>query len=230
MTKFKIIMSLIFGLSLFMMPVKAQEGLSLGITIGSHSLDQAADEDVDANGSVDAKHSRSDSFQVPALTASYTKDLVGMMSLTVGAEYVPVSATLSSAINTDTDSTDKDSDIDRAVTNRVKAKLDNHLTIFIQPTVNVSDSLSVFGTLGYSEASVDIQAQTQTSTAKNFSPTLEGVRIGLGVRYYLQDGIFIQLEGYEVDYDTISATTADSTKVTVDADDTVAQVTFGTTF
>ena len=104
------------------------------------------------------------------------------------------------------------------------------MTVFIQPTVNVSDSLSVFGTVGYSEASVDIQAQTQTSTAKNFSPTLEGIRLGLGVRYYIQDGIFIQLEGYEVDYDTISATTADSTKVTVDADDTVAQVTLGTTF
>ncbi len=230
MTKFKIIMSLIFGLSLFMMPVKAQEGLSLGITIGSHSLDQAADEDVDANGSVDAKHSRSDSFQVPALTASYTKDLVGMMSLTVGAEYVPVSATLSSAINTDTDSTDKDSDIDRAVTNRVKAKLDNHLTIFIQPTVNVSDTLKVFGTVGYSEADVEVQGQTQTSTAKNYSPTLEGIRLGLGARYYVQDGVFLQLEGYQVDYDTISGTTSDDTKVTVDADDQVLQVTIGTTF
>ena len=230
MTKFKIIMSLIFGLSLFMMPVKAQEGLSLGITIGSHRLDQAADEDVDANGSVDAKHSRSDSFQVPALTASYTKDLVGMMSLTVGAEYVPVSATLSSAINTDTDSTDKDSDIDRAVTNRVKAKLDNHLTIFIQPTVNVSDTLKVFGTVGYSEADVEVQGQTQTSTAKNYSPTLEGIRLGLGARYYVQDGVFLQLEGYQVDYDTISGTTSDDTKVTVDADDQVIQLTIGTTF
>tara|TARA_A100000164_G_scaffold367561_1_gene389667 strand:- start:37 stop:729 length:693 start_codon:yes stop_codon:yes gene_type:complete len=230
MKNFKTIIALMFGLSLFMMPVKAQEGLSLGISVGSHNLDQAADEDVDSNGSVDAKHNRSDTFKVPALMASYTKDIAGMMSLTVGAEYIPVSATLSTAVNTDTDSTAAADAIDRAVTNRVKATLDNHLTVFIQPTVNVSDSLSVFGTLGYSEASVDIQAQTQTSTAKNFSPTLEGVRIGLGVRYYLQDGIFIQLEGYEVDYDTISATTADSTKVTVDADDTVAQVTFGTTF
>ena len=230
MTNLKTILSLIFGLSLLMLPVKAQEGLSLGFTVGSHSLDQTADEDVDSNGSVDAKHSRSDSFKVPALTASYTKDLVGMMSLTVGAEYIPVSATLSTAVNTDTDSTAAADAIDRAVTNRIKAKLDNHLTVFIQPTVNVSDSLKVFGTVGYSEADVEVQGQTQTSTAKNFSPTLEGVRIGLGVRYYLQDGIFIQLEGYEVDYDTISATTADSTKVTVDADDTVAQVTFGTTF
>ena len=54
-----------------------------------------------------------------------------MMSLTVGAEYVPVKATLSTAVNTDTDSTDKASAIDRAVTNRVKATLDNHLTVFI---------------------------------------------------------------------------------------------------
>ena len=153
-----------------------------------------------------------------------------MMSLTVGAEYVPVSATLSSAINTDTDSTDKDSDIDRAVTNRVKAKLDNHLTIFIQPTVNVSDTLKVFGTVGYSEADVEIQGQTQTSTAKNYSPTLEGVRLGLGARYYVQEGMFFQLEGYQVDYDTISGTTSDDTKVTVDADDQVIQLTIGTTF
>ena len=179
---------------------------------------------------MDAKHSRSDSFQVPALTASYTKDIAGMMSLTVGAEYVPVKATLSTAVNTDTDSTAAADAIDRAVTNRVKATLDNHLTVFIQPTVNISDTLKVFGTVGYSEASLDVQSQTQTSTAKNFSPTLEGVRLGLGVRYYVQDGIFLQLEGYEVDYDTISGTTADSTKVTVDADDTVAQVTIGTTF
>ena len=230
MTNFKTIISLIFGLSLLVLPVKAQEGLSLGITVGSHSLDQAADEDVDSNGTVDAKHSRSDSFKVPAITASYTKDLAGMMSITVGAEYVPVSASLSTAVNTDTDSTDKDSDIDRAVTNRVKATLDNHLTVFVQPTVNISDSLSVFGTVGYSEASVDVQGQTQTSTAKNFSPTLEGIRLGLGARYYVQDGIFVQLEGYQVDYDTISGTTSDSTKVTVDADDQVIQLTIGTTF
>tara|TARA_A100001011_G_C13971289_1_gene699386 strand:- start:66 stop:758 length:693 start_codon:yes stop_codon:yes gene_type:complete len=230
MKNFKTIISLIFGLSLFVLPVKAQEGLSLGITVGSHSLDQAADEDVDSNGTVDAKHSRSDSFKVPAITASYTKDLAGMMSITVGAEYVPVSASLSTAVNTDTDSTDKDSDIDRAVTNRVKATLDNHLTVFVQPTVNISDALSVFGTVGYSEASVDVQGQTQTSTAKNFSPTLEGIRLGLGARYYVQDGVFVQLEGYQVDYDTISGTTSDSTKVTVDADDQVVQMTIGTTF
>ena len=230
MKNFKTIMSLIFGLSLFMMPVKAQEGLSLGFTFGSHSLDQAADEDVDSNGSVDAKHSRSDSFKVPALTASYTKDIAGMMSLTVGAEYVPVSATLSTAVNSDTDSTDKDTPIDQTVTNRIKAELDNHLTVFIQPTVNVSDTLKVFGTIGYSEANVEIKGQTQTSTAKNYSPTLEGVRLGLGARYYVQGGMFLQVEGYQVDYDTISGTTSDDTKVTVDADDQVLQVTIGTTF
>ena len=230
MKNFKTIMSLIFGLSLFMMPVKAQEGLSLGFTFGSHSLDQAADEDVDSNGSVDAKHSRSDSFEVPALTASYTKDIAGMMSLTVGAEYVPVSATLSTAVNSDTDSTDKDTPIDQTVTNRIKAELDNHLTVFIQPTVNVSDTLKVFGTIGYSEANVEIKGQTQTSTAKNYSPTLEGVRLGLGARYYVQDGVFLQVEGYQVDYDTISGTTSDDTKVTVDADDQVLQVTIGKTF
>ena len=107
MKNLKTIISLIFGLSLFLLPAKAQEGISVGFTFGSHSLDQAAEEDVDANGTVDAKHSRSDSFKVPALTASYTKDLAGMISLTVGAEYVPVGATLSTTINTDTDSTDK---------------------------------------------------------------------------------------------------------------------------
>ena len=230
MKNLKTIISLIFGLTLFLMPAKAQEGISLGITVGAHSLDQAADEDVDSNGSIDAKHSRTDSFTVPALTASYTKDLAGMMSLTVGAEYVPISATLSTAVNADTDTTDKDSAINIAKTNRVKAKLDNHLTVFIQPTVNVSDTLKVFGTVGYSEADVEIQGQTQTSTAKNYSPTLEGIRLGLGARYYIQDGMFLQVEGYQVDYDTISGTTSDDTKVTVDADDQVLQITVGTTF
>ena len=230
MKNLKTIISLVFGLTLFLVPAKAQEGISLGISVGSHSLDQAADEDVDSNGSVDAKHSRTDTFEVPALMASYTKDLAGMMSLTVGAEYVPISATLSTAVNTDTDSTDKASAIDVAKTNRVKAKLDNHLTVFIQPTVNISDTLKVFGTVGYSEADVEIQGQTQTSTAKNYSPTLEGIRLGLGARYYIQDGMFLQVEGYQVDYDTISGTTSDDTKVTVDADDQVLQITVGTTF
>ena len=45
-----------------------------------------------------------------------------------------------------------------------------------------------------------------------------------------KDGIFLQLEGYQVDYDKISGTTSDDTKVTVDADDQVLQVTIGTTF
>jgi len=226
----RVITTFVFGLSLFVIPVQAKEGLSLGFTIGSHSLDQDAKEDVDNNGSTDATHSRTDSFTVPGLTAGYTKDLAGMFSLTVGAEYIPVKAGLKTAINKDTDTLAAAATINVAVTNRVSASLADHISLFVQPTVNISDTTSVFGTIGYSEASVDVVASTQTSTSFSKGLTLEGVRYGLGVRHYVSDGMFLQLEGYQAEYDTISATTSDSTKVSVDADDTVAAVTIGATF
>jgi hypothetical protein len=230
MRNLKLIMSLVFGLSLFAMPVKAMEGFSLGFTVGSHSLDQDANEDVDSNGSVDAKHSRSDSFVIPGIMASYTKDLAGMMSLTVGAEFIPVNASLATAVNVDTDTLAAAADIDQVVTNRVSADLANHMSVYIQPTINISDTTSVFGTLGYSEADVDVTASTQTSTSFTKGLTLEGIRYGIGIRHYASDSMFVQVEAYVAEYDTISATTSDSTKVSVDADDTVGQVTIGKTF
>ena len=127
------------------------------------------------------------------------------------------------------DSTDKDSAIDTTVKNQVSAELSNHISLVIQPTANISDNLSVFGTLGYSMADVDVQTTMQTSTSTSYDLELEGFRYGVGFRHFV-DSIFIQVEGYIAEYDTISATTSDSTKVSVDADDTVLAVTVGTSF
>tara|TARA_B100000700_G_C14814010_1_gene746599 strand:+ start:37 stop:726 length:690 start_codon:yes stop_codon:yes gene_type:complete len=229
MKNLKTLLALLFSMSLLLVPAKAQEGFSLGLTFGSHSLDQDADEDVDSNGSVDASHARTDTFVIPGITAAYTKDMGGMYSLTVGAEYIPFKANLETAINADTDSTDKDSAIDTTVKNQVSAELSNHISLVIQPTANISDNLSVFGTLGYSMADVDVQTTMQTSTSTSYDLELEGFRYGVGFRHFV-DSIFIQVEGYIAEYDTISATTSDSTKVSVDADDTVLAVTVGTSF
>ena len=70
---------------------------------------------------------------------------------------------------------------------------------------------------------------TISSTNKKETKDLEGEKLGVGVKRDMGAG-FIKLEYAQVDYDPISVTTSNSTKVTADIDTTVLGLSVGKSF
>ena len=112
----------------------------------------------------------------------------------------------------------------------------NQITLYVQPSKELSNGLKVFGKLGYSRMSVDItditrQATTAgtASTDGNTSKDLDGITVGLGVEKSVSAGPFdfIRLEASYTDYDSISHTNSNSKKLTADADLTAINLSIG---
>ena len=115
----------------------------------------------------------------------------------------------------------------------------NQITLYVQPSKELSNGLKVFGKLGYSRMEVDItdvtrQATTAgtASTDKATSKDLDGVMVGLGIEKSVSAGPFdfIRLEASYTDYDTISHTNSNSKKLTADADLTAISLSIGKKF
>ena len=115
----------------------------------------------------------------------------------------------------------------------------DQITLYVQPSKELSNGLKVFGKLGYSRMSVDItditrQATTAgtASTDGNTSKDLDGITVGLGVEKSVSAGPFdfIRLEASYTDYDSISHTNSNSKKLTADADLTAINLSIGKKF
>ena len=87
----------------------------------------------------------------------------------------------------------------------------------MQPQKEITGGLKVFGTLGFVRADVESLVQSVSSTNKTVEQSLDGTKLGLGLKKETGFG-FIKLEYSETDYDEISATTSNNTKVTADID------------
>lgn len=117
----------------------------------------------------------------------------------------------------------------------------NQITLYVQPSKELSNGLKVFGKLGYSRMSVDITDITRQATATNAgtpstdgntSKDLDGITVGLGVEKSVSAGPFdfIRLEASYTDYDSISHTNSNSKKLTADADLTAINLSIGKKF
>jgi hypothetical protein len=115
----------------------------------------------------------------------------------------------------------------------------NQITLYVQPSKELSNGLKVFGKLGYSRMEVDItditrQATTAgtASTDGNTSKDLDGITVGLGVEKSVSAGPFdfIRLEASYTDYDSISHTNSNSKKLTAEADLTAINLSIGKKF
>ena len=96
-------------------------------------------------------------------------------------------------------------------------EVSNHLTFYVQPQREIKDGLKVFGTLGLIKADVDSDVQSISSTNKTVESSLDGLKLGLGLKRETGFG-FVKLEYSQTDYDDISVTTSNNTKVTGDID------------
>ena len=216
----KLVLSIVFLLG-FSTTVYATG--SVGFTISNADVNSFVKDDIDSNGTTDTTKSLSN--DVTFASIFFEKALNDNMS--VGLDLIPAEAEFESRSTTQTSRTTTSTDT--SGTNKGTAEVSRHLTLYLQPQKEISDGLKVFGTVGFVRADVESLVQSVSSTDKTVEQDLDGTKLGLGLKKETGFG-FIKLEYSETDYDDISATTSNNTKVTADIDTEVLSLSVAKSF
>ena len=185
---------------------------SVGLTISSADVKSSVKDDIDSNGTTNTTKNLSN--DIVFASVFYEKALNDNIS--VGIDFIPFEAEFESRSTTQSSIKEKGSSTTTG-TNKGTADVSNHLTFYLQPQREIRDGLKVFGTLGLVKADVESVVQSVSSTDKTVDQSLDGTKLGLGLKRETGFG-FIKLEYSETDYDDISTTTSNNTKVTADID------------
>ena len=204
----KLVLSILFLLGLV---TNSYATGSVGITISNADVKSTVKDDIDSNGTTDT--TKNISNEVTFASIFFEKAVNDNMS--VGVDFIPFEAEFES--RSTTQASIKGAGTSTSGTNKGTADVSKHLTVYVQPQREITDGLKVFGTLGLVRADVESLVQSVSSTNKTVEQSLDGTKLGLGLKKETGFG-FIKLEYSETDYDEISATTSNNTKVTADID------------
>ena len=217
----KLVLSIIFLLG-FSTTVYATG--SVGFTLSTGDVKSGLKDDIDNNGSTDTTKNLSNDISFGSIF--FEKALNDNMS--VGLDFIPFEAEFESRSTTQSSIKEKGSSTTTG-TNKGTADVSRHLTFYVQPQKEIRDGLKVFGTLGLVRADVESTVQSVSSTDKTVEQDLEGIKLGLGLKKETGFG-FIKLEYSETDYDDVSVTTSNNTKVTADIDTEVLALSVAKSF
>ena len=185
---------------------------SVGVTFSNADVNSTVKDDIDNNGSTDTTKNLSN--DVTFASIFFEKALNDNMS--VGLDFIPFEAEFESRSTTQASIKGKTTS-STSGTNKGTADVSRHLTFYLQPQKEIKGGLKLFGTLGIVKADVESLVQSVSSTDKTVEQSLDGIKLGLGLKKETGFG-FVKLEYSETDYDDISATTSNNTKVTADID------------
>jgi len=151
--------------------------------------------------------------------------------MTFGIDIIPMTAEFDSRSTSQTSTKAKAAGAAPQVsgTNKATADVSKHVTLYLQPQYETPGGLTVFGTLGYVTADVEIDYESVSSINKSVNDSLDGVKVGVGVKRDMGDR-FMKFELARTDYDDISLTTGNNTKVTADLDNTQLSLSIGKKF
>ena len=206
----KLVLSILFLLS-FVTASYAQ--VSVGLTVSMADVQSGLKDDIDNNGSTDTTKNISNDVTFGSIF--FEKAINDNMS--VGIDFIPFEAEFDSRSTTQSSLKAKTDGAATSGTNKGTADVSKHLTFYLQPQREIRDGLKVFGTLGLVKADVESLVQSVSSTDKTVEQSLDGMKLGLGLKKETGIG-FIKLEYSQTDYDDVSVTTSNSTKVTADID------------
>ena len=197
---------------------------SVGFTINMADIDTSVSDDIDSNGTTDTTKDISNDVMFGSI---FLERQLGN-GLVVGIDFIPFEAEFESRSTTQTSRTT--STTDTSGTNKGTADVSKHLTFYVQPTKELNNGNKIFATLGLVRADVESKVQSVSSTDKTVDQSLDGIKLGLGLKRDVGANGFFKLELNKTDYDDISATTSNNTKVTADIDSTVLGLSVGRSF
>ena len=187
--------------------------VSVGFTVSSADVESTVTDDIDNNGSTDTTKDLSNDV----VFGSVFLERAISDNMSIGVDFIPFEAEFESRSTTQSSLKATADGAATSGTNKGTADVSRHLTFYLQPQKEIRDGLKVFGTLGLVKADVESTVQSVSSTNKTVEQSLDGMKLGLGLKRETGFG-FIKLEYSETDYDDISATTSNNTKVTADID------------
>ena len=220
----KLVLSILFLLGFVS---NAYASGSAGFTISLADVKSTVKDDIDNNGSTDTTKNISNEV----VFGSIFFEKAVNESLSVGLDLIPFEAEFESRSTSQSSTKAKAAGAapQTSGTNKGTADVSRHLTLYLQPQKEMGDGLKVFGTLGLVRADVESKVQSISSTNKTVDQSLDGIKLGLGVKKETGFG-FIKVEYSETDYDDISATTSNNTKVTADIDTEILAVSVARNF
>lgn len=225
----KILLSLAFVLA-YIIPANADVTRALGVTVSDASIDSKVTDDIDNNGSIDTTKNLTNDTIIGSIFAEITNDGVGPGSLTLGVDLIPMSAELESRTTTQSSVKSKAAGAASTGTNKGSVDVFMHTTVYIQPGITGPNGFTFFGTLGYVHATAQAKGSSASSTDVDKDLDLNGIKLGLGVKKDFGDDMFFKVEYAETDYDDISVTTDNNTKITADIDNTTLGLSIGKKF
>jgi hypothetical protein len=123
--------------------------------------------------------------QSAGFEAGFSYPLSDMAFITVGAGLVPFSAEIKASSVTD----GKD----------IKMATDDIISVFIEPSYNLTDNSAVFLKVGYSESEVAVTGTEVTNKVYDF----DGTTIALGTKTIADNGLYIKTEAGFTEYSSI---------------------------
>ena len=198
---------------------------SMGFTVNLADIDTSLSDDIDNNGSTDTTKDISNEVVFGSIFLERELD----NGVVVGIDFIPFEAEFESRSTTQSSIKEKGSSTTTG-TNKGTADVSKHLTLYVQPTRELDNGSKIFATLGLVKADVESKVQSVSSTDKTVDQSLDGYKFGVGMKRDLGANGFFKLELNKTDYDEISATTSNNTKVTADIDSTVLGLSVGRSF
>ena len=200
--------------------------ISVGI---SAAYGQMEAEGQETNVTAKAKKSGDANFPFASIFAEYNVVIDKSWTMILGLDYIPISTEIEDTSKADTNL--GAAGASTTGTRKAKLELENHATLYLQPTYSLGGGLSVFGKVGYSHADLQVtSSNTSTSSTLNKKDDLEGYLVGFGVQKNIDKNTFVRFEANYTDYDTVTYTDTNGTKFTANPELYSAKISVGKSF
>lgn len=201
---------------------------NVGFRISSGNLAASGTETTNLAGTNVTQKEKDANFEMGSIFIERQIETSDKFNITLGLDYVPMTADVAT--------------LGGSTGFNAKVKAGKLFTAYLQPTLIVNDSVSLFGKVGFASGDLEItdiarQATSAdgggtASTDKAQDKRLEGTVYGIGAQMNRDTGPlnFIRLEYTETDFDKITHTNSNSKKLTADAEMKLITLSIGKSF
>ena len=202
--------------------------VGMGITMSTNDLSTLGTEDIDNNGTITTTKTFEDSVTAGSIFVETTFEF-GSLGLTFGIDYIPMDADIDKRSISQSTIKAKAGGAASTGTNSARGTIKAHKTLYIQPGIMFGSNI-FYGTWGYATADVEGTTDIISSTNLKETKSLNGTKVGFGLKHVRDDGICIKADYSETDYDSVSWVTSNSTKGTADIDNEQFAISLGKQF
>ena len=201
------------------------DSTNVGFRISSGNLAASGTENTNLSGTDVTQAEKDANFEMASVFVERQFETSDKFNIILGLDYVPLTADIAS--------------LGGSTGFNAKVSAGNLWTAYVQPTFIVSESISLFGKVGFSSGDLEItEISRQATTAGTASTdaaqdkTLEGTVYGIGAQMNRATGPFdfIRLEATQTDFDKITHTNSNSKKLTADAEMQLITLSIGKSF